>query len=410
MNSSRGNDPRQLTVVSSGTDKGEETDRTQNVSDSWKERAAEIGQFIRNRANVYFADLANQDVQVRWLGTRKRRTCRIHRYAILAHDHRRLIVKTPVVPGGGRNGPDANPSVQSDRPRVAPVVDPVMAPRYEYEALQAIAKHFEAIADPRFGAVTALDKLPQDRGVVMLEVNQPLLRTLFAWQNRLGRPFRAPNLERPFHDAGAWLREFHKLPPLPHTSERHGSRSEFIRSIHTFAEYLERLLGHAWNFQNVASEIERVAKKRLPEQFPIGAAHGDYVLRNILVEDHKRIAAFDTTASWRAPIFEDIGYFLVGLETSRPQTYGQGYAFSAGLIADCRRAFLDGYFDERGVPLAIITLFEIQSFLDKWSSKLHGCWSSTGFIRAAKRLRLVTINRYYRQYLTRLLSRIDDVK
>jgi hypothetical protein len=381
------------------------------VRDSWKERAAEISQFIRNRANVYFADLTDQDVQVRWLGSRKRRTCRIDRYAVLARDcRRRLIVKTPAAPGSERSRPETIATVQSDRPRVAPVVDPADVPRYEYESLQAIAKHFEAIADPRFGAVTVLDTLPQDRGVVMLEVNQPLLRTLFAWQNRVGRPFRTANLERPFHDAGAWLREFHRLPPLPHTTERHGSRSEFIRSIHTFAEYLGRLMRQARSFQNVASEIDRAARKILPEQLPMGAAHGDYVLRNILVGDDGRIAAFDTTASWRAPIFEDIGYFLVGLETSRPQTYSQGWVFSPALVAECRRAFLEGYFGEREIPPAIITLFEIQSLLDKWSSKLHGCWSSTGFIRAAKRLRLVTINRYYRQYLTRLLSLIDDVE
>ena len=145
----------------------------------------------------------------------------------------------------------------------------------------------------------------------------------------------------------------------------------------------------------------------MPANLPLGLGHGDYAMRNLLVGENDRITAFDTCAKWKVPIYEDIAYFLVQLETNGLQVLTQGFAFRAETIATYQRGFLAGYFGGAHVPIELIRLFKIQLLLDSWSSQLSTYnQQQAGIKKVYRQLYLSLLNRRYEIVMGRILNEI----
>ena len=71
------------------------------------------------------------------------------------------------------------------------------------------------------------------------------------------------------------------------------------------------------------------------------------------------------------PIYEDLAYFLVAIETNRLQSYSWGMALDRALLDRYFQAFLAGYFGKDEVPSAELGLFQVQALLDKWASQVE---------------------------------------
>ena len=114
----------------------------------------------------------------------------------------------------------------------------------------------------------------------------------------------------------------------------------------------------------------------------------------------------DTVARWRAPIYEDIGRFLLALKASKLRVFGAGILYDARTIEQHERQFLCGYFERDCIPWTTVRLFEIQALMDKWSSLVQPVdvnrriWLGN---RAVIGIRV----RFIRRYFQRLLREIE---
>jgi hypothetical protein len=67
-------------------------------------------------------------------------------------------------------------------------------------------------------------------------------------------------------------------------------------------------------------------------------------MRNIMVGPGSRITAFDTGARWRVPVYEDVAYFLVKLESNRLQVFSRGLAVHPPLDPVLQESILNRLF------------------------------------------------------------------
>jgi hypothetical protein len=368
-----------------------------------------IAEYLSRNANRYFADLNGQKAEVKLEQSLDLYSATIHTFSVRTRKLlRAIVVKVPV----GRKAAkrfaeiDVNSPCPEDRPRVRPLPDPNVKFKNEYAALCAIHDHFRELRDPRFGTIRVLDILPDNGAIVMEHVGNPKLSSLLFKVNRLQRPFMSFDIEKAFRNAGAWLRAFHRLPKLDHSSERHTRRTDYVKSIQELADFLVHVKGMRIFFEQVAHKIEAASNAMLPENLPIGMGHGDYAPHNIFVGADGRVTVFDTLAKWHAPVYEDIGHFLTLLKTNKLQTYSQGQAFSPDGIAGLENAFLRGYFEEHAIPLAMIRLFEIQWVLAKWP---WGKQNDQGR-KIIRRWQLAAKDRFLYQHLKKLLFELDEVR
>jgi Ser/Thr protein kinase RdoA (MazF antagonist) len=169
---------------------------------------------------------------------------------------------------------------------------------------------------------------------------------------------------------------------------------------------LETALNDHAFFQKVSSSVETRALKILPESLPVGLGHGDFAMRNILVGSDERITVLDTYAKWRAPIYEDIGYFLSALKLSAPQVISQGLIFDRAQLSAYERAFLEGYFEQKPIPYQEIRLYEMLSLLDKWSSVITYYRRRGGKFKDFGALKAMMTNQYFKRSAKRLLKEI----
>ncbi|MEJ2264416.1 MAG: aminoglycoside phosphotransferase family protein [Anaerolineales bacterium] len=298
----------------------------------------------------------------------------------------------------------------SRRPSLVPKTEEKVKYKLEYSALSAIRDFFIEIDDARFGAIPILDFIPEYHAIIMKEVRQPNLKKLFARKSRLHFPFAPIELDTVFRNAGAWLRLFHQLPKKDDVQVRHARREDFIETIDHFKDFLVHELQDEPFFQAIVPATILNAHKRLPELLPMGLGHGDYAMRNILVGPHARVTVLDTLARWRAPIYEDIAYFLVNLRTTWPQVLTQGMAFSKDDLDRYEHEFLSGYFEQEGIPYLSIRLFEIQALLDKWSALvvlLKG--GHKRFSSIFNYVRFISMNSYFRAVVRSLLQEVHKV-
>jgi hypothetical protein len=375
------------------------------VSSSTGRREAIAGH-LRGHAASYYEEFQGERVRVDLVCELQRSQSVIYRFAVgAAGRSRRLIVKVPSRTHRATPAGTAAPGVE-DRPRIFPVADLESRSWTEYSALSAIGRHIDAIRDPRFGAVRALDCIAGLNAVVMEDIGDPTLRTLFA-RGALWWPGRTAGLEAAFANAGAWLRAYHAAPCG--VERVNATPSEFVDSIWTFARYLSESGDHAF-FDRVAADTSAAALDVLPESLPLGVRHGDYSLRNVLVGKQARVTVLDTLAHLQTAVYYDVAYFLTGFKLNRPQVLSQGWAFDSGLLRRCEDAFLGGYFGGGKIPFRILKLYEIQTLLDKWTanefwsrqrSTVDGNWKGA----CARPL----VRRYFRSYLRSLVRGLESL-
>lgn len=357
---------------------------------------------VRLHAHRYFPHASAGKLDVRLVSERLRPQSALYRIEVADGARSRFVlVKVPSSRGPGMPEADA-------RPRLVPVPDLETKFRHEYAALSAIHNHFTGLGDSRFGAIRVLDCLPDQRAVIMEETQATSLRSLVAQTDRLRAPLLGTDLDAPFRNAGAWLREYHSLPNQEHVAACNTTRDDFIGALKRFTEYLQRMLGNVAFFEQVESAAT-AAVTALPAHLPLGLRHGDYAPRNILVASGGRVTVIDTLSLWWAPIYEDIAYFLIALTMSWPQIVSQGLAFPNQSLARYEQAFLAGYFGEQSIPRRIIRLYEILTLLDKWSSMASPAdrqmAGSTGPTRGWQ---LALRNRYFRKRTGYLLARAEQ--
>ncbi len=277
---------------------------------------------------------------------------------------------------------------------------------FEHVALQAIQEHFATLKDARFGAVRPLAVSPNERAIVMEELPEPSLSKQLLACHRLAHRRQVSQWVNLARLVGAWLREFHQLPDLPHTRVRHAQRDDFVSSIRAAVVYLTAALGQASRFEHVYDRMAAAAAKELPAQLPLGLNHADFTPRNVLVGQDARVSVIDTLGRWRAPIYEDMGGFLVAVETTELQMYSLGWLLPSKVIRSFKEAFVHGYFGDDAPPLQRVRLFEAQSLLYKWVSMTHGARQTAGIKRWAKRGRLAVRNHFITAYLQRVMEEL----
>jgi aminoglycoside phosphotransferase (APT) family kinase protein len=360
-------------------------------------RTGALLRHLGENARHYFPDLDAQSVRVELVGSRAGAASSLLRFRIRAGARDRLVVvKQPA--------PAPSPARGRRRARVAPALDPATSFESERAALRAIGEHFTSLGDPRFGSVGLLDFLPETRALVMEERDAPSLRDLLARSHRLRHPRGARALEAALRNTGAWLRAYHALPPLAHTRVRHAERGDFVASVRRLCGFVAERVAGAALLDGIAACVAAAARTALPPRLPLGTAHGDLAPRNVLVDESGRVTVLDTRAAWRAPVYEDLAYFLTALRTSRAQAYSLGLALGPTALARYEEAFLCGYFGAERVPLASIRLFEIEALLDRWAAR-----ASEGEVQvgAAAALRRWSLQRLLRREVASAAARVD---
>jgi Ser/Thr protein kinase RdoA (MazF antagonist) len=318
---------------------------------------------LRERVRRYFPDLPDGEIDVRLRRWRKRPSSTLYEFEVRGPGRSRvLLIKrariAPEQPGLGL------PPVE-DRPRLAPFIDPARRRWLEYRALAAVERQFDR-GDARYRALRVYDFIPERQAIVMELADGPTLR-----EKVLGAsfPWVRPRLDRAFENAGAWLRAFHALRE-PAGEPRHTTAISFIEVVGDLAGHLGDTLDEPAFFRQVAVRLTERARVVLPAQLPLGLGHGDYAARNVLVGPNDRVTVIDIAANWRAPIYEDIAYFIIGIEAAWVQLVSQGWLIARNDLQRYRESFLTGYFGRDPVPRREVRLYEALLLLDRWVARL----------------------------------------
>lgn len=369
------------------------------------EMAQEVLRHINASVLKYYPNLDEAETEVKLTGEQHRASSSLYRFEIINQ-----LVRYNIIAKGidlAHNPRHRENTGKDSRPRLAPGPTDYREKTWlEYTALKAIYEHFERLGNPSLGAIRVLDFIQSPQTIIMDEHSDPSLRSLFAKANRLNHLLgRAPDLRKAFFNAGAWLKAYSTLPKLENVITRHSHREDFNESIVNFTGFLSRISGDTSFFQRIEKTVIAAANEIMPSNLPVGIGHGDYAMRNILVGANDRITVFDTCAKWKVPIYEDIAYLLVQLETNALQVLTQGLTIHARTFAAYQGEFLAGYFGETHIPIEMVRLFQIQSLLDSWSSQVSISTKQYAGIKLVyKKLFLTLQNRQYRAIMNRLLN------
>ena len=369
-----------------------------------------LTEHIQKNASHYFADLDTDKTTIHFINKQVRKTSVLYRFSIESEGEFRAILVKIALPQRERQTQVKGALHLSDRPRLAAITEPQTKVQFEFLALSKIYQRFGTVQNTCFGAIQPLDYLPSFPAIIMIEEQAPNLRQLLIQTHRLQWKRGMRNLEPVFHHAGAWLQIYHRLPKAEHTRLRHGTRNDFITSIHDFCDFLAGQLGSQTFFQTMNTTIAQLANQYLPAELPIGLGHGDYTMRNILVDAADRVTVLDTLCKWQTPIYEDIGYFLARLKAAGPQALAQGFLFNNKQLATYEDAFLCGYWGAEPVPYAQIRLYEVQALLDYWTSQasvLKRIQPQTSIKMTKQQVKLSLMNRFLFTYSNRLLDTIN---
>jgi hypothetical protein len=359
---------------------------------------------IRKNAARYFEDFDATQIKVQFEDKQERPRSILYQFTVgdtvQNHD---ILVK---VPHPTKRLASETNNVSYYKPDLFPKADVKEAHQLGYTALRSISEYFSSLGEDQLGTVRVLDYLPEHRAIFTEASKDPNLRQLFLETSRLRAKRSSRKLVLPLHNVGRWLRLYHEMSKEENVESRHTNRHEYIEAITKLTGFLETALNDHAFFQKVASSVETRALKVLPESLPVGLGHGDFAMRNILVGSDERITVLDTYAKWRAPIYEDIGYFLSALKLSAPQVICQGLIFDQAQLSAYERAFLEGYFEQKPIPYPEIRLYEMLSLLDKWSSVITHFRRRGGKFKNFGALKSMLTNMYFRRSTKRLLMEI----
>lgn len=353
----------------------------------------------------YYPNLDRPSTTIRLIEQQHRPSSSIYRYQISdRHSQYRILAK------GVPEKPDHDPAIE-ERARLVPHSDDFSKElQMEYMALKSIGAHFQGLNDRRFGVIELLDYIPDTNTIIMEENGNPSLRTLFGRTNLLYKALKiSPKMHGAFYNAGAWLKSFSSISPDAGIRSRCPRVDDFKDSIVNYSAFLARTSGNKDYFQRIRDITLAAANEHLPDPLPLGLGHGDYAMRNILVGTGDCVTVLDTRANFKVPIYEDIAYFLVHMETNKLQLMTQGIVTRARFLDELKQAFLSGYFEKAAIPSRELSLFQIQLFLDSWSARasMYAAMRNRGRDTIYSRINSSLLDRGYRIILDKLLGEID---
>lgn len=359
---------------------------------------------IRSHAPGYYPALSSEKLDVRLLSKQERASAVLYRFKVGNEaQNRSVFVKVPLRLTGkaytGRNG--------YEKPQLFPKTEPRDMHWLHYTALKTIYDYYTSLDKEQLGAIRVLDYLPQYHAIFTEESSDPKLRDLFFKENRLRFPFGHARLSTAFENVGMWLRLYHIMPKDKDVQSRHKGKNDYVEAITTITDFLAKTLRREAFLKDTAARLISAARETLPELLPLGLGHGDYAMRNILIGPNSRVTVLDTFAKWRAPIYEDIGYFLTDLKLSSPQVLSHGLAFKSDRLSAYEEMFLKGYFGQQPIPYRAIRLYEALAILDKWSSRTARASQQRSFIKKPLgRLNIAWMSQYFEQGVERLLAEL----
>lgn len=320
--------------------------------------ADELSELLRSNARRYFPGLPDAPINVSLRSGRARVRSSMFRYTVGAGDTRhKVLVKTP---GPVETEPAGN------RPMLFERAGPKTRFANEYTALSEIEHEFSELNDDRFASVRTLDFLKDYCAIVMEQKDAASLNKLLLKANRLQHHLTYSSIGVAVSNAGAWLKTFHSEVVTPQSHRINETREKFKSNNRRFIEYLIAAGYDSARLTSIGQQIAQEADARLPATLTTAIGHGDFAPRNILVGSGAQVSVIDTRGMFRPPIYEDIGLFLMAIHTTKVQAFSYGVAFSERTLARLEEEFLCGYFGCSAVPRATVSLFVIQSLLDRW--------------------------------------------
>lgn len=285
------------------------------------------------------------------------------------------------------------------RPILTPerIVSVAEAARHEYEGLRLIERTFRTADPARFGVLRPLALLPEHAAVVMDFVAEPTLR-----RQLVGRrpPPEAP-LRRVWHNAGGWLRAFHRAgADLPRPRRTPDARA-LARGC---AERAEFLAGTGPD-SSAARALGTAAAETAAElgALPLAAGHGDFTPVNVFLGAGGRVTVFDPMPLWQVPVYEDLARMTVGVRGLRSAALGGGLSPSTAAALDrWEEVFLRGYFGADPVPYAAVRAFQALLLLDRWGELRSKQVRGSRMRRLRRDVRVSLTERYYRREASRL--------
>lgn len=351
---------------------------------------------LRSRAAGAFGHPPRGPVDVTLIQREPRSASTLYRYRLDCEGQSTTVIVKVLL--AAHAGPTGSP--EASRPRLAPAIDPAVRCQFEFEALAAIDDRFRGLEKTRFGTVRVFDLLPAQNAMVMEAIERPTLRDAFtAWWRRPSASAEH-DLEEMFGNAGAWLRAFHGMA-APHPAEpRLASAQEVIAAVARLTDYVSGRLGDAAFFERVKARFAERAAACLPERLPLGLSHGDYAMRNLFVGPGRRVTVFDTLASARTPIYEDIACFLQGFRMCWLNIPRLPVGRRARALGAFREALLAGYFQTQPIPEAAVALFEVHQVMSKWSALLAPpLWPAQRRSALRRRARAAVMTWYFRKWV-----------
>jgi aminoglycoside phosphotransferase (APT) family kinase protein len=295
-----------------------------------------------------------------------------------------------------------SPGALPDALRLVPRTPHGQKAAREFRALAAIERHFALHPDPRFASVRALDYFPDFSALCMERLDCENLEFALRRAARSPSATARAGAERALGHAGSWLRVFHAMEPLEHTTPLHLFHEELVACFDSLLDYLVAR-GESVAFVRELGREIHAALKRLPDPLPAGLAHGDFAPRNLLLDEAGRLIALDTQAGNLAPIHSDLAHFLVALATPPLQPLWRSPVHAAQRHGHWRDAFLAGYFGGAALPRNALALFEIREWLARWAALDHHARAARGWRRALKYAR-------YRRNARGIAERIEALR
>jgi hypothetical protein len=198
------------------------------------------------------------------------------------------------------------------------------------------------------------------------------------------------------------------MESLEHTRCRHEHPHEVLEAVERFSAHLAAAGYEARFFRELPARLAPAASL-LPPRLPLGLSHNDFAPRNILLAADGRMTVFDTQGRWRAPIYEDLAYFLIAIQASGLQVLTGGALYDRPLLARCESAFLAGYFEDEEVPLLSLRLFACLLLLERLSALVTRHQTARGWRRPLKGCRLALWRRFGVGQLRRFVNEIETL-
>jgi len=365
---------------------------------------------LKSRVLSYFPHLDKTSLEIRLVTEARRVYSAFYEFHVSdgARSHG-IIVKIPFLPSCG--GVSIADSAKLQRPRLFGLVAPHEMAELEFRSLAAIRDHILATGDDRFGSIRPLELLSEPSSVVMEKSEDASMRLIHhaARRVRMGVPAIPFSPEEAIKHAALWLREFHRMAPLPQTLDRMAARDEFLEAIAVQTDYL---IGKGENkvaLGAIRSQLERQVLRFMPAQFDLATSHGDYALRNLLVSRGNQVTVIDTLARWRSPKYEDVASFLLGLNAPAAQVVSFGLAYDRQTLRRFSTQFLTYYFEGETIPRASIHLFELLLLLDRWGAFVQRVKLAKGPKTMYAMWRLTTLRRFLFQYFRHTFRDLEQL-